>query len=102
MNTYRTSSGEKIPKSIIDRRVYNAKKLKLEIQREEHGYNFCEECKQNDCKPIDCSHIISVDECQKTGQSEKAWDLNNIRILGRDCHKKYDKLNLKFKTIENV
>jgi len=33
-----------------------------------------------------------VDSCQKNGRCEKAWDLNNIRILCRYHHKKHDKL----------
>ena len=97
MNHYRTSTGERISKLEIDKRVRQAKKEKLQEQFEKYGYNFCEECLRNDDKPIDCSHVISVDECQKSGRSELAWDKDNIRILGRKCHKIYDKLDLKLK-----
>lgn len=97
MSRYKMSNGEWVTKSVIDRKVREAKDLKIKLFFEEYGYIFCEECKNNEDTPIDCSHIISVDECQKSGRSELAWDLNNIRLLGRECHKKKDKLNLKFK-----
>ncbi len=92
MTTYSTSSGERVKKSVIDSRVHEAKRIKLANQIEAFGYNFCEECNRNDDKPIDCSHIESVDSCQKNGRCEKSWDLSNIRILGRKCHQKHDKL----------
>ena len=91
MNTYRLSTGERITKAELDHRIREGKKEKLRLQYEEYGYNFCEECKSNDDKPIDCSHIESVDSCQKNGHAERAYDLNNIRILGRGCHRKHDK-----------
>ena len=71
--------------------IRKAKAKKLEQQFEQFGYNFCEECRRNDDLPIDVSHIESVDSCQKNGYAEKAWDLNNLRILGRICHRKHDK-----------
>lgn len=94
MNHFKTSSGERVSKSTIDFRVREAKKKKLMIQLEIHGYNFCETCQKNDDVPIDCAHIISVDDCQKSGYCELAWDLNNITILGRKCHQKRDKTYL--------
>lgn len=94
MSHYRCSDGSKVSKAAIDANVRKAKALKIQQHLDEHGYLFCTECFRNDCKPIDCSHVISVDECQKTGQSELAWDLNNITILGRKCHQKRDKLYL--------
>ena len=94
MNHYYKSDGTKVSKSTIDRMVRYAKKLKLEQQFDELGYNVCEDCFRNDCKPLDCSHDISVDECQKSGRSELAWDINNITIRGRKCHQIYDKLNI--------
>ena len=33
---------------------------------------------------------------KKTGITEYAWSLLNLEILGRKCHQKKDKLNLKF------
>ena len=63
---------------------------------EEHGYNFCTICNNNNCKPVDCAHLISVDECQKSGQTELAWDLENMVPAGRPCHKKMDGVELKF------
>ncbi len=98
MNSYKCSDGFYIKKSIIDRNVRMAKAKKLSQQRDEIGYNVCEKCHLNTDIPIDCSHIISVDECQKQGKSELAWDLENFQIFGRKCHNLHDKLNLKFTT----
>jgi len=97
MNTYQCSDGTRIRKSIIDGRVRKAKAYKLEQQQIEYGYNFCEECHRNDCKPIDCSHVVSVDECQKSGRAELAYDPENITILGRRCHQQRDKLLVNYK-----
>ena len=97
MNYFKTSTGERVSKATIDRRVRQAKEKKLELQRIKHGYNFCEE---PDCginylhARLDCSHDISVDTCQKTGRAELAWDISNITIRCRDCHQKKDKLNV--------
>lgn len=91
MNTYSCSDGTRIKKSILDRRVNEAKKEKLQEQFEALGYNVCSQCGRNDDKPIDVSHTISVDECQKSGRSELAWDKSNMRVLGRRCHRLHDK-----------
>jgi hypothetical protein len=90
MNHFKMSDGTRISKVEIDRRVKEAKQQKLADQLEAEGYNFCQTCHRNDDVPIDCAHIISVDECQKTGHSEWSWDLENIAIEGRECHKKRD------------
>ena len=92
MNTYKTSTGERLSKSVIDARVRKAKRGKIDEQFEEHGYNFCEECNVSSGVYLDCSHILSVDRCQKEGKSELSYDVNNISILCRSCHQKHDKL----------
>lgn len=91
MNYYKCSNGDRVSKSEIDRKTRQAKIFKLDQQINQIGYNVCQDCFKNDCKPLDCAHLISVDEAQKTGRSELAWDINNIMILGRNCHRKYDK-----------
>jgi len=96
MNYFKTSTGERVSKSVIDRRVRQAKEAKLEKQFLEDGYNHCEECDQSTDTYLDCSHVIPVKECQESGRSELAWDENNINILCRKCHQKRDKLNLQF------
>ena len=93
MSTYKLSDRSRVKKSVLDRKVKEAKKEKLELFIEEHGYAFCEDCGKNDCKPIDCSHDISVKECQESGRSELAWDINNITLRGRPCHNIWDKTN---------
>lgn len=93
MNTYSTSSGQRYKKSAIDRRVRTAKEMKLQSQLDEHGYNFCEVTGRSRGEHLDCSHIISVDECQKSGRTELAWDLNNIEILCRTEHLKVEAMS---------
>lgn len=95
MNHYTTSAGERVSKAEIDKRVRQAKFEKLQAQTIDYGYNFCEDCKRNEMNTrLDCSHDISVDECQKTGRVELAWDVQNIKIRCRKCHQIKDKLNL--------
>lgn len=105
-NTYRCSDGTKVSKTTIDRNVRKAKEEVIQDQLNEHGFNFCEDCAENgypenaddmELRILDCSHNISVDECQKTGRSELAWDKNNMRIRCRFHHRQKDKTNLKFK-----
>ena len=97
MNHYKTSSGERIPKSTIDKRIREAKKEKIQQQLDEYGYNFCEKCGISSGVRLDCAHVESVDICQKNGRCEKAYDVSNIKILCRKHHQEYDGLDLKFK-----
>lgn len=90
MNHYKTSTGDWVSKQTIDFRIRDAKKEKLAAQLNEYGYHFCENenCKGG-CGWLDCSHIISVDDCQKSGRAELAWDVKNLEILCRDCHNEH-------------
>lgn len=97
MNTYSTSLGERLTQSQIDSRIRKAKAEKLRQQSEEHGYNFCTICRRNDCKPLDCSHNISVKKAKEEGMAELCWDLENIEIIGRAHHQVKDGLDLQFK-----
>lgn len=97
MPTYKCSDGTRVTQGQIDRNIRKAKIQLLSNCKEEHGYIFCQECKHNDCKPVDCSHNISVDKCKKSGKTELCWDINNMKLRGRDCHKLKDGLDLKFK-----
>lgn len=90
-NTYQMSNGERVLKTVVDSRVRKAKAQKIEQIIDDFGYVFCEDCKRNDCVPIDCSHDLSVDQCQKQGKTELSWDINNITMRGRRCHNKHDK-----------
>lgn len=92
MNSYMTSSGEYVPKSVIDRRIREAKEKKIAEMKETYGYLFCEECGLNATTgiPLDCSHDIPVSECQNSGKAELAWDVDNITIRCRKCHHKHD------------
>ena len=87
MNHLRCTDGTKVSKAYIDRQVSKAKARKVQKQLDDYGYNFCEECKINASSGIyiDCSHDISVNECQNTGRAELAWDTENITIRCRDA-----------------
>lgn len=92
MNTYPTSDGMRLSKSAIDTRVRKAKQEFLEDFKEEHGYHYCEKCKRSD-RRLSCSHIVSVDQCQKAGKSEIAYDKNNLELLCLKCHAKVELLS---------
>lgn len=92
MNKYKTSSGVYVPKSVIDRKIREAKQQKIAEMIEKFGYLFCEECLRNASTgiPLDCSHDTPVSKCQSSGNTELAWDVNNITIRCRECHHKHD------------
>lgn len=96
MGTYRCSDGTRISQSTLDYRIRKAKAKKLQQMLDKYGYIFCEECKKNDCKPVDCSHDKSVQDCKNEGKTEMAYDVDNITMRGRPCHQKHDKSGLKF------
>lgn len=97
MNTYLCSDGTRVTQAQIDRNIHKAKEQLIENCIDEFGYVFCQVCKENDCKPVDCSHNKSVDKCKKEGKTELCWSLDNMKLRGRYCHKIYDKSNLQFK-----
>lgn len=94
MNTYKDSNGNKWTTEQINRKSDKAAKELLEMQFLEHGYNFCERCKRNECKPIDVSHNISRKKAKEMGKVEILWSIDNMEILGRKCHRIKDKLTL--------
>jgi len=89
MPNYPTTGGTMVSKQYIDRKVTQAKKQKVQEMYDENGFTFCERTKRSD-SPTDVSHIISVRMCQAEGQSEIAWDLDNLEILTRDEHMKIE------------
>lgn len=101
MNTYECSNGDRVTQKQIERKMRSAKSQMIRVQKEVFGYNFCETCNRNDCKPIDCAHIISVDKAKKMNQTELCWDVFNMTIEGRKCHQKRDKLNLQFTNVKD-
>ena len=86
MTTYKTSNGKRINKSVIDLRVKNAKQIKLSLM---DGF-FCQYCGTTGYR-LDMSHKISVKECQESGRSEIAYDLDNLELLCRSCHMEFEK-----------
>lgn len=95
-NTYRQSDGTRITQSQLDRKIRQAKAKVLQKQLDEQGYISCVECGRTSGDYLDCAHIISVDKCKKSGQSELAYSVENIRVLCRTCHQEYDKNHVQF------
>lgn len=96
MPTYKLSDGTRVTQGQIDRNIRKAKIQLISNCKDKYGYVFCQECKRNDCRPVDCSHNISIDKCKKEGKTELCWDISNLILRGRLCHLKHDKLNLNF------
>jgi hypothetical protein len=90
MPKYSTSAGKMLDKKVIDKRVTQCKKDYLEAFHEDHGYHFCERTQRSDL-PLDCSHIISVKQCQEMGKSELAFCNWNIELLNRAAHLEIEK-----------
>ena len=101
-NTYSDSEGNRYTQKEIDAKVRKAKQEFHDWFYNEHGYFFCEQCKEDmengievqaGCERIDKSHIISEKEAKETGRVELCWDWkNNMRHLGRRHHQLHDKL----------
>ncbi len=91
MNQYKTSQGTYLKKSVIDRRITEAKREYIENFFFENGYLYCERSQRSDL-PLECSHIISVRWCQHTGKSELAYCLKNLELLCREEHLKIESL----------
>lgn len=85
MNSYRTTNGERLTKSKIDRNIRKAKEAKKRAFKNQYGYIFCETCSTTKGF-IDNSHIISVKYAQETGRTELAWSQKNIIYQCRICH----------------
>lgn len=91
MNTYSTSDGERLSTKQIDARIKKAKAEKLEEFMSEYGFVFCEDCGISSGTRFDMSHNVSVYEAKKSGMAELCWDVANIKIRCRACHRKHDK-----------
>lgn len=92
VSSYRTSDGNYISKATIDYRVKKAKDSYTQTVVESLGIEVhqvrCERCRlpNNKAPGVSRSHIISVDQCQKNGESELAYDLFNFEHLCMGCH----------------
>ena len=90
-NSYYTSDGERLNRAQIETRIRKAKAEKIDQFLLENDYCFCEQCGVNASNTrIDCSHVVSVKECLESGFAEKAFDVENIKLLCRSCHNKHD------------
>ena len=90
MGSYGTNTGQRFTTSQIDNKIRKAKAIKINIMLDDIGYVVCEDCNRNDCVPVDCSHDISVKEAKESGESQLCWDVDNITMRGRKCHRIYD------------
>jgi len=92
-NVYYTSDGKVLYSTVLEAKIYNAKRAKLAEFIITHGYFFCEDCNRNEScgEPIDLSHTISVKEAKESRRAELCYDLNNIKLRCRTCHRKHDK-----------
>lgn len=100
-NKYYDSDGNSYSQSQLNRKISEAKAMKVDQMRLDYGFVFCEEenCGKNENagEPLDCSHEISVQQAKNERCIELCWDWqNNIKIRCRTCHKKKDKLNLQW------
>ena len=87
MTTYQMTDGTRIKKSVLDRKVTAAKIKYIQQCGEEGILNMCMALGHNVFdEPVDNSHIISVDRCQKLGKSELAYDINNLQRESRSQH----------------
>ena|GEM_PF-1219128 len=89
-NHVRCSDGTTVARTYMERMIHKSKKAVLDSQVEEIGYNVCTICHRNDCIPVTCMHLVSVDECLKSGKAELSWDPKNIVPAGMGCHAIYD------------
>jgi len=96
MNSYLCSNGSRIPQSKIESLIKKAKAKVLENQIDSDGFNHCISCGKSSGVMLDCAHVVSVKKAKEMGKTELCYDVNNIEILCRDCHQKYDKLNTQF------
>lgn len=92
MNTYSDSKGNRWTTKQIDRKSDRTAKMLLEIQYINHGYNFCECCHKSSGVYLDVSHTVSRKKAKENGKSELCWDISNMEILCRRCHRRKDGL----------
>ncbi len=91
MNHYYTSTGDRISQATLDRRIRRAKQVK----KERLEGDFCEEC--GACGVVlDMSHDMSIQDAKNARMVELCYDVENLSLICRDCHKKKDGLNLQF------
>ena len=96
MNTYSDSKGNRYTTEQINRKSDKSAKLLIELQFLDLGYNVCTICGENQCLPLDVSHIIARKETKENGKSKQVCDLDNMEIIGRRHHQNKDGLDLQF------
>jgi hypothetical protein len=97
-NTWEASDGTRYTSQEVAKNIHDAKARKKGKMMAVHGYFYCEDCGRTDCEPpFDMSHEVSVDMCKKKGMVELAWDdVNNLKLRGRKCHQRKDRLDLQW------
>ena len=84
--SFKDSAGERWTKTAIDHKIREAKQQFKEDAESEGRSRYCWACGHVKTD-LTCSHIISVDKCQKDGRCEEAWNTDNIQIECIDCHR---------------
>ena len=90
MNNYKTSLGQSITQAVIQRNISKAKEIMVRTFKNDNGYIFCQFTGQSSGR-IDIMHLISVDECKKSGRVELVWAQRNLRFGTREVHDNHDK-----------
>lgn len=86
------SNGDYISKKQLDGKIERAKndytELIASLLHIDPNNISCERCRKTNrqCIRVSRSHIISVNECQRSGRAELAYDILNFEHLGEDCH----------------
>lgn len=94
MNHYFTSTGERLTKAEVNRRVSEAKRDLFACLAGDYNL-YCNagiEPDRSDWRTthIDASHTISVKRCQELRKTELAWDWANIEPMSRYAHQLWE------------
>jgi len=92
--TYECSDGTRLTKVQVNYLVTAAKADFLEDFRDKYDFHYCEGCKRSTGVRLTCSHIVSVDQCQKAGRTEVAFSKYDLELLCSErCHPKAELLS---------
>jgi 5-methylcytosine-specific restriction endonuclease McrA len=90
-------TGNRYTQPMINKRLRDSKREFVDDFMLNNDYLYCERCKST-LRPLDISHDISVGKCKNESEIELIWDKSNFELLCRDCHKRKDGLDLKFRS----
>lgn len=88
-NTVQCSDGQRLSRLALELNIKLAKILYREKMQVEGKY-YCEVSGVAG-EDLDTSHIVSVDDCIKQGKSEHAYNDENLELLTRKEHEKWER-----------